>query len=152
MTRFTLTAAAAAVAAALPAFAQTPIEAMDADGDGFLSLPEALVAYPDMSATDFDRLDANQDRLLDQSEVGTGEATEFFAGLQRAEAAEAAPMALGTVDADADSNLSREEFLAAFPNVPEVYFQDFDRDNSGLLESIELESGAFQTLLAQYGY
>lgn len=152
MNRFALTAAATAMAAALPAFAQMEFEAVDADGDGFLSLPEALAAYPDMAATDFDRLDANQDRLLDQSEVNTGEATEFFAGLQRAQAAEASPVALGAADADADSTLSREEFLAAYPNVPEVYFQDFDRDNSGLLESIELESGAFRTLLAQYGY
>lgn len=147
MTR--LATAVAALLIAAPALAQVDATA-DVDGDGFLSLPEALAAYPGMDPTDYDRLDTDNNRLLDDAEVGTGEAAALFSGLERAENA-GDPFDATDFDADADGALTFEEVSNRIPGVPEPYFQDFDLDNSGTLDSQELNSGAFQNLLNKYG-
>lgn len=140
----------AAILIAAPAFALVDFEGTDVDGDGFLSLPEALAAYPAMDPTDFDRLDEDQNRLLSFDEANTGEATSLFAGLERAEAAEAAAFDATEFDTDADGAMTYQELSNRIPGVPEIYFQDFDLDNSGSLDSNEINSGAFQNLLNKY--
>ena len=144
------TATAAALLIAGPALAQVEFQAADLNNDEFLSLPEALTAYPDMDPTDFDRLDTDSNRLIDFSEANTGEATELFAGLERAEAVEGAAFDMESFDADQDGFVSFGEVESRIPGVPEVYFQDFDADSDGVLDSDELNSGQFQNLLNKY--
>ena len=146
------TTAAAAILIAGPAFALIDFEAVDIDGDEFISLPEALAAYPDMDPTDFDELDTSDDRLLDYSEANSGTAAAMFAGFERAEAmSDGSGFDMSRYDADADSMVTYDEVNAQLPGVPRVYFQDFDLNNDGKLDSNEVQSGAFQNLLNKYG-
>ncbi len=143
---------AAAVLLAGPALAATHFDAADADGDGFLSLPEALAAFPQMDPLDFDELDTSDDRLLDYSEANSGRAAAMFAGYERADAvAGAGGFDMTDFDTDADGMMSYDEVNQRIPGVPEVYFQDFDLDSNGSLDSQEVNSGAFQNLLNKYG-
>lgn len=67
--RKVLTITAATLAFAAPGWAQT---AMDADGDGNVTLEEAQAAYPDMTAETFAALDADGDGVLNATEVQAG--------------------------------------------------------------------------------
>ena len=145
------TTAAVVTLVATPALALIDFEATDLDGDGFISMPEALAVYPGMDPTDFDEIDTGDDRLLDESEALSGRATAIVTGLERAEAVEGAGFDMTQYDTDADQALTYEEVNAIVPGVPRVYFQDFDIDNSGTLDSNELNSPAFQNLLNKYG-
>ena len=150
MKRLAITAIAATLVAA-PAFAAIDFEATDADGDGFITLPEAMAAYPNLEPTDFDELDVSDDRVLDASEASSGRATAIVSGLETTTPAAAGGFDMATYDTDADQMLTYEELDAVLPGVPRVYFQDFDIDNSGSLDSNEINSGAFQNLLNKYG-
>ena len=151
MKRFAMTSAAAILIAS-PALAALDFEATDVNGDGFVSMPEALAAYPDMDPTDFDELDTTEDRLLDVSEANSGRAAAMFAGYERGQAmAEPAGFDMTQFDTDGDSALSYDEVNSRIPGVPEVYFQDFDTDSNGVISSEEANSGAFQNLLNKYG-
>ena len=110
------------------------------------------MAYPETDPTDFDILDANDDRMLNFEEANTGEAAALFDGLERAEAAaDGMSMVMAEFDTDADGMMSYEEISKRIPGVPEAYFQDFDIDSSGMIDSAEMNSGAFQNLLDKYG-
>ncbi|MFN3664359.1 hypothetical protein [Yoonia sp.] len=67
-----LLAPMAALLLALPAMAQNAD--IDINGDGMYSLAEIRAALPDFSDDDFDRLDSNNDGLLDADEIAAGEA------------------------------------------------------------------------------
>ena len=146
-----LAIAAAAIALAGPALAQTAFDDVDANDDGFITLPEALAAYPEMDPTDFDRIDEDNSRAIDPAEANRGEAVALLNGLERSEDMEEGGFDMAAFDADGDSYVTYAEVDARVPGVPEVYFQDFDLDNNGQLDSAELNSGAFQRLLAKYG-
>lgn len=47
---------------------------VDTDGDDFLSKSELMTAYPGLTETDFDRIDANDDNRVDFTEIYTTEA------------------------------------------------------------------------------
>ena len=146
-----LATAAAAILIAGPALAQVEFAATDINNDEFLTMPELMTSYPDFDPVDFDRLDTNEDRLLDFSEANTGEASELFAGLDRADATqEAQPFDMTAMDTDQDGALTYTEVQTVIPDVPEVYFQDFDLDNDGRIDSDEANSGRFQNLLNKY--
>ena len=152
MKRFAVTAAAATLVAA-PAFALVDFEAVDLNSDGFIDLPEAIAAYPEMDPTDFDRLDTDENRQLDVAEANTGEATELFDGFERAEAAamdDTSMSEMMAMDMDQDGALTYDEVTQTIPGVPQVYFQDFDIDNNGSISSQEMNSGSFLSLLNRY--
>ena len=151
MNRFA-TAAAAAILIAGPAFAIVDFEAVDTDGDDFIRLPEALAAYPEMDPTDFDRIDVDENRLIDPSEAASAEGTAIFDGLARTEGAgSTADFDMAEYDTDGDTMMSYSEVVNRVPDVPQAYFQDFDLDNNGMLDSSELASGSFINLLNKYG-
>lgn len=50
-------------------FAQEVDPAMDMNGDGMLSFPELIVAYPDMTEEAFSAIDTTGDGVLDGAEV-----------------------------------------------------------------------------------
>lgn len=62
-----LTAFAVMIASA--GFAQDVDPAMDMNGDGMLSFPELIVAYPDMTEEAFSAMDTTGDGVLDGAEV-----------------------------------------------------------------------------------
>lgn len=69
MTKFTTFAAAVAVAACpMVASANTAAE-LDANQDGYLTLDELQVAYPDMTADQFTLLDLDANGALDAEEI-----------------------------------------------------------------------------------
>lgn len=143
--------AAAAVALAGPAFAQFAFENVDEDNDGFITLPEALAAYPEMDPTDFDRIDIDSNRRIDPSEANEGASVALLAGLERAQPGDEMASDMSAYDVDGDSLVSYDEVIQSVPGVPQVYFQDFDLDNNGSLDSNEMASGAFERLISKYG-
>lgn len=143
--------AAAAVALAGPAFAQFAFENVDEDNDGFITLPEALAAYPEMDPTDFDRIDIDSNRRIDPSEANEGASVALLAGLERAQPGNEMASDMSAYDVDGDSLVSYDEVIQSVPGVPQVYFQDFDLDNNGSLDSNEMASGAFERLISKYG-
>ena len=150
MKRIATTAAAILIAG--PALALVDFEGTDADADGVLTMDEALSAYPDLSPTDFDRIDADGNRELDFSEANSADATSIFDGIARAEGAgSSAEFNMADYDTDGDSMMSYGEVVNRIPDVPRVYFQDFDLDNNGMLDSSELASGSFINLMGKYG-
>lgn len=54
------------VAGTTTAFAQT---ALDADGDGMVTLAELQAVYPDFSAEDFAQVDTDDDEMLNEDEM-----------------------------------------------------------------------------------
>ncbi len=48
-------------------------EALDTDGDGFVSYTEALVAMPEMTEAEFQALDTNGDGALDADEIAAAQ-------------------------------------------------------------------------------
>lgn len=65
----TLSAATFALALTVPALAF----AMDADGDGMVSMDEFQAAMPDAPAGTFEQLDADGDGALSEDEVAAGQ-------------------------------------------------------------------------------
>lgn len=60
---------AAAVALAGAAFAQGDASAIDANGDGMMSMEEMQAAYPDLTEETFNAIDANGDGSIDADEL-----------------------------------------------------------------------------------
>jgi len=73
MNRFALTMAAL-VTAISPALAMSnsAVE-VDTNGDGVLSLEEVQAVWPSVTTEDFEKMDANADGSLDDTEIKTAE-------------------------------------------------------------------------------
>jgi len=73
MNRFALTIAAL-VTAISPALAMSnsAVE-VDTNGDGVLSLEEVQAVWPSVTTEDFEKMDANADGSLDDTEIKTAE-------------------------------------------------------------------------------
>ena len=63
------TAGALALMLAATTLAAQDISALDTNGDGALSYPEMMVAYPDLTEDGFSVMDSTGDGLLDADEV-----------------------------------------------------------------------------------
>ncbi|KUP94353.1 EF-hand domain-containing protein [Tritonibacter horizontis] len=69
MKNLTLTAAALAVFAAAPVMASNFAAAVDADGNGSLSLEELQIAFPELTEDTFLQIDADADGEASMEEV-----------------------------------------------------------------------------------
>ncbi len=103
--------------------AETPIKALDRDGDGTLDLEEAKSA----GAAAFDRLDRDHDGTLDKNELG--------ARIDKSE--------FKSADPDNDGALTKDEYLS----LVETLFKKADHDNEGTIDAKELRSRAGRELL-----
>ena len=73
MNRFALTMAAL-VTAISPALAMSDSAVeVDTNGDGILSLEEVQAVWPSVTTEDFEKMDANADGSLDDTEIKTAE-------------------------------------------------------------------------------
>jgi Ca2+-binding EF-hand superfamily protein len=102
--------------------AQRIIQDKDADGDGAISLDEMGI-----SQEAFGKLDANEDGLLDQSELESA--------LPEVNEALRAQRMMHHMDTDADGALSVDEM-----GISEEAFGKLDANEDGLLDQSELES------------
>jgi Ca2+-binding EF-hand superfamily protein len=108
-----------------PALAQRPnvaamLDAMDANGDGAITLAEAQEARAAM----FDRADANGDDYISQSEVRAARAENPNAG-----------RGFDGADTNNDGAISRAEFMSR----PYRMFDRLDRNHDNVLSESELE-------------
>jgi Ca2+-binding EF-hand superfamily protein len=104
-------------------WAERMIQDKDADGDGVLSVDE--MGIPEET---FARLDANEDGLLDQSELESH--------LPEVNEALRAQRMMQNMDTDGDGALSVDEM-----GISEEAFVKLDANEDGLLDQGELESG-----------
>ena len=114
----------AACLTASPALAQqggalAMLQAADANGDGAITRAEAQAAR----ATMFDRLDADHDGFISQSERASRQDAQARRSLEGA-------------DANHDGRISRAEMM----NQPYRGFDWLDRNNDDILSAQELES------------
>lgn len=72
MTRFAKFVVSAAAIATLPVIGHAET-AMDADGDGLLTIAEVQAVMPEVSADQFNAMDANADGALDEAEIKTAQ-------------------------------------------------------------------------------
>ena len=68
MKRLSVLVAAAAIAFAPAAFAETTFEEADQNGDGFLTPQEVAAVHPDATQVEFEAADADNDGALSQEE------------------------------------------------------------------------------------
>ncbi|MEP4195715.1 MAG: hypothetical protein ABJL99_08790 [Aliishimia sp.] len=74
MTKYTIHATLAALLLSTSAYAMSETaSAVDANGDGVLTIDEVQAVYPDVSSDGFSAMDLNADGALDSSEVTAAE-------------------------------------------------------------------------------
>jgi Ca2+-binding EF-hand superfamily protein len=100
-----------------------PLEGIDTDNDGSITLDEANVA----AAATFDSLDTTLDGKLDRNEMKT----------------HMTPAVFREADTDKDKFLSKDEYMALVAK----RFKAADTDNDGTVDAAELKTPAGRALL-----
>jgi hypothetical protein len=124
------------------------LAALDTDGNGFASLDELAVAYPNLSATDYRRIDVNRDNRVSFPELYT---TEAQIALARGAAAPEAFVDLAAVDADGDGFVDFGELQAAFPGLSASDFRALDLNGDNRMGATELYSLDSAVVLGRSG-
>jgi len=108
---------------------------IDTDGNGFASFDELAVAYPNLSATDYRRIDTNGDNRVNGPELYTLEAQ---ATLARGAAAPESIVDLAAVDADGDGFVDFGELQAVYPGLTTSDFRALDLNGDNRMGANEI--------------
>jgi hypothetical protein len=113
-------------------------QAVDADGNGKVSLTELHARHPEFPKARFQRLDKNGDGFLIKSELPQRKRPSKASAGRGEDTSELIRYVKGLVrkhDANGDNALSLAELQAGKPGFPKTTFTALDRDKNGVLNS-----------------
>ncbi len=124
------------------------LASIDTDGNGFASFDELAVAYPNLSANDYRRIDTNRDNRVNAPELYTLEAQSALA---RGATTPEAFVDLTAVDANGDGFVDFGELQAAFPGLSASDFRALDLNGDNRMGATELYSLDSAVVLGRSG-
>lgn len=146
MTRFTLTAVAALMASAAAATAMEVTD-LDIDGDGFASAAEIAQVLGDVSASDFNRIDANDDNRWSVRELNSAGTSEILA---RYEPTMSVVHGISEIDTDGDRFATQAELAAVYDGLNAADFRQIDTNNDNRVNARELYAPMAQAIVTRY--
>lgn len=148
MTRIMTTTTAIIALTAGAAFAVTDIETVDMDGDGFASIEEMRVVYPELTAVFFDGIDANDDNRVSPEEMISTEAQDILARYEMTPVENRRPTIV--LDADADGFIALDDLRRAYPEFSDLDFDAMDSNGDERLSYEEFYELDAQDTVAKY--
>lgn len=144
MKRFAL--AAAAAIAASSAVAMEGID-LDIDGDGFASRAEINQVLGNVTASDFNALDGNNDNRLSVNELRADGARAIVA---RYEAKPSTLVGVSALDGNNDGFASFTELRVEYPGLTAADFNDIDLNNDNRVSFDELYNPVAQSVVSRF--
>lgn len=138
--------AAAAAIAATSAVAMEAVD-LDIDGDGFASRAEISQTLGNVTASDFNALDSNNDNRLSANELSADGARAIVA---RYEAAPSTVVGVAKLDGNNDGFASFTELRVEYPGLTAADFNDIDLNNDNRVSFNELYNPVSQTVLSRF--
>jgi EF hand len=130
------------------ALAATEIEAVDMTGDGFATLEEVKMAFPEFDATFFMDIDTNGDNRVSAQEILETDAQDILARY------EMVPLEMRTdkivLDDDGDGFISIEDMRRGYPEFTELDFDSMDLNNDNRVSIQEIFETDAQDIIARY--
>ena len=119
------------------------LPAADTDNDGIITREEFYAALPVIKENLFNRLDENNDGILDKKEVlrrGAGRGQGL--GGEQGRRSGAFVQKLKAADRDQDGRVTKDEFAAGLPNAPEKMFGNLDKNSDSAITKDEYPKAA----------
>ena len=123
------------------------VDALDADGSGFVSQAELAAAYPGLKATDFNDIDSNNDGRVSFVELYDGDAQAIDSRYD--ETTGSVLVALDVIDTDNSGFASLSELSAQYQNLSQIDFDIIDTNNDNRVSFTELYDGDALTVLGK---
>ena len=99
------------------------LNAVDTDGDNFVSFTELAAAYPGLSANDLDDVDVNNDNRVAANELYAPKTREV---LGRSAANGSSVVSLSKIDVDGSGFASAGELAGIYPGLSSLDFEEID--------------------------
>jgi len=126
------------------AIAAPTVADIDINDDDFVSFEEMTAAYTDLTAEQFQQIDANNDNRVSSNELLKSEAQEIvslYEGVQ---------LPLQLIDMNDDGFSEYEEFSAVFTDLDRNEFHQMDSNGDNRLSQIEIDDMDAQIILNRY--
>lgn len=146
MTRTFLTASAALLISGASAVAMEAID-LDIDGDGFASRAEINQILGEVSQSDFNEIDTNDDGRLSTRELNSAGTREVLA---RYEATMSIVHGISDIDTNGDRHASQAELAAVYDGLNAADFRRIDTNDDGRVNVRELYSPMAQAIVTRY--
>ena len=147
MKRLTLTTAIAALAAGA-AVAATDVDAVDLNGDKFVSMEEMKWVFPDFDVAFWGDIDTNGDNRVSSEEILTTEAQDILARFDMVPLEQVTAKVV--LDDDADGFISYEDMQRGYPTFTELDFEAIDLNDDNRIAYAEIYATEAQDIIARY--
>ncbi len=121
---------------------------VDTNGDNFVSFTELAGVYRGLTASDWDKLDTNDDKRLNASELYS-EAAQSVLGRHPAE--RRAFVSLNALDTDASGFATFGELTGTYPRLSTLDFHQIDLNGDKRISFDELYNADVRTVLSRAG-
>ena len=124
------------------------LNAVDTDGDNFVSFTELAAAYPGLSANDLDDVDVNNDNRVAANELYAPKTREV---LGRSAANGSSVVSLSKIDVDGSGFASAGELGSIYPGLSSLDFEEIDLNGDNRISFNELYDAEVREVLARSG-
>lgn len=148
MNRFLMATAATALSAT-GAFAAVDLDQLDLDANNFVSIEELRASFPEVTANDFELMDANDDNRLSREEVTSPEGSTILDRYEMQPDVARGPVVV--LDDDSDGYILLEDLRRAYSGFTDLDFDTMDTNDDNRLTYAEYYDIEAQNVVARYG-